>query len=514
MLGLRINYRRLAPASVLLCSMILTACGQPPGVEHPLTAATVLADPDAYVKGGLESEGDQRTSIAITPGMTPPLPLSPTPTRQPPEVFSRTYTVRGGDTLSGIAMAVGLSVETLMQANGLGDADQLVVGQVLEIPLEARLKAPEGWLIPDSELVYGPTFADFDVAEATADFPGWFGSYTEMVDYETLSAAEIVELVATQYSVGPRVLLTLLELQSGWLTHSDPTADARLYPLGYYQPGWDGLLIQLSWAANTLNAGFYGWLQGNTWTFPLADGTFVEIALSANAGAVGVQRFLAAVSPDYDTFVTHLDSFATTYERLWGDPYAYALEPLLPTDLQAPVLTLPWPQGATWYLTSGPHGGWGSGSARAALDFVTDERNLGCYPSQQWATAVAAGPVIFSDGGMVLQDLDADGFVGSGWILMYMHMAAEGCVTSGAYLDVGDPVGRPSCEGGVSNASHLHLARRYNGVWIPASHPRWPMALEGWIPGDGELPYDGTLTRGSEVRTAAETWSALNAIQH
>jgi len=43
----------------------------------------------------------------------------------------------------------------------------------------------------------------------------------------------------------------------------------------------------------------------------------------------------------------------------------------------------------------------------------------------------------------------------------------------------------------------LHLARRYNGEWIPADQ-NLPFALSGWISkGDG-VEYDGSLTRGDD----------------
>ena len=45
-----------------------------------------------------------------------------------------TYTVRRGDTLHHIAQRYGVSVSSLMSANGISDARDLQVGQVLTIP--------------------------------------------------------------------------------------------------------------------------------------------------------------------------------------------------------------------------------------------------------------------------------------------------------------------------------------------------------------------------------------------
>ncbi|MGC9357277.1 MAG: LysM peptidoglycan-binding domain-containing protein [Anaerolineae bacterium] len=486
-----------------LVVIMLVACAPDPAEESTIPASTLVGAPAT----------SQPPSIATAVASTPIMP-TPRPTRQPPEQLSRTYTVQHGDTMTSIAAVFDTSVEELMQVNGLTDPNQLTVGQILQIPMKVTVAGPDKLLIPDSELVYSPAFVNFDVETATASYTGWFNTYTElMANGETLTGPEIVELVSTQYSVGPRVLLALLELQGEWLTNPDPSPQARLYPLGYVRDGWDGLAAQLMWAADTLNSGFYGWLHEDLWTAPLSDGTHLQFALTLNSGTVGLQR-LMVVDADYETLKQRLLAFDEVYRRLWGDPFVYAIEPLLPTDATAPTLALPWSQGETWYYTGGPHGGWGDGSAWAALDFATSEQNLGCTPSRMWVTAVAPGLIVVSDEGMVLQDLDSDGFPGTGWVLLYMHMAAEGRVGAGSSVSTGDRIGHPSCEGGFSNASHLHIARRFNGVWIAAEHPQWPLVLGGWRAHNGGRPYDGTLSKGEILKTAEEDWVPANAILH
>jgi beta-lactamase class A len=44
------------------------------------------------------------------------------------------YTVKGGDTLWDISVATGVSLEVLVKLNGLANADQLTIGQVLVLP--------------------------------------------------------------------------------------------------------------------------------------------------------------------------------------------------------------------------------------------------------------------------------------------------------------------------------------------------------------------------------------------
>ncbi len=448
---------------------------------------------------------------------TPTIILTPTPTREPPEAALVHYTVQSGDTLSGIAIFYGITTEALATFNDIGDADQLLVGQTITVPVNYYRVGPAEALIPDSELVYGPSFVDFDVVEATSIYTGFFSTYTEQVNGSFLTAAEIVQKVSEQYSVGPRVLLTLLELRGGWLTTALPSEEVQAYPLRYTRlNSHEGLFFQLSQAANALSGGFAGWLWDDLWLMQLDNGEYVQYAPEINAGTAGVQRALAIGATDYEDWLADLgsDGFPATYRRLFGDPFGYAFEPLVPSELTAPELILPWPEGEIWYFTGAPHPGWGSEGAWSALDFATGERNLGCQISQQWVTASAPGRVIVTDYGIVWQDLDDDGSLNTGWTLLYLHVAESGRVASGTYLQPGDRIGHPSCEGGISNASHLHLARRYNGVWMPADHSVWPFVLSGWCAVEGPKAYDGLLVKEAVEKEACECWETINAILH
>ena len=60
-------------------------------------------------------------------GSAPSTPAQPTPSGQ-------TYTVRRGDTLSGIALRYGVSMWALAQANGIRNPSLIYAGQVLRIP--------------------------------------------------------------------------------------------------------------------------------------------------------------------------------------------------------------------------------------------------------------------------------------------------------------------------------------------------------------------------------------------
>jgi murein DD-endopeptidase MepM/ murein hydrolase activator NlpD len=295
-------------------------------------------------------------------------------------------------------------------------------------------------------------------------------------------------------------LLAVLELKAGWVTNPNPAE--TVFPMGPRDTWRAGLYNQLAWASDKLNAGYYGWKERGLTTARLQDAR-VLLPDGLNAGTVALE-YLLAQDTTWDAWqgLVGPQGFPAVYSRFFGDPFAYAVEPLVPPTLKQPPLALPWTEG-TWFFTGGPHGGWADGGAWAALDFVSPLSENGCNPAPEWVTASAPGLVVRTGDGQVVIDLDGDGFEGTGWTLHYSHLAADGRVATGAIVNAGDPLGHPSCEGGYSNATHVHFARRYNGEWISAGGSI-PMDLSGWVAASTGQVYDGTLSRGDQTRWACE----------
>jgi murein DD-endopeptidase MepM/ murein hydrolase activator NlpD len=178
---------------------------------------------------------------------------------------------------------------------------------------------------------------------------------------------------------------------------------------------------------------------------------------------------------------------------------------LIPGSLQQPAFHLPFPAGHIWTYTGGPHTGWGEGKPYAALDFAPPSEHSGCFVAdeQEYSTAVADGIVVRSETGAVVLDMDGDGDEHTGWTLLYFHLAEKGRAKVGDILNTGDQVGYPSCEGGRTTGTHVHIARKYNGEWIPADGPL-AFNLEGWIAHNGQRPYLGTLTKGILIIESCE----------
>lgn len=445
------------------------------------------------------------------PAFTP----TPDPTRPAPTVRTEAvrHTVRRGDSLNKIARQYLVGAQAIESANNLRDPNLLYVGQVLLIPPPVlQAPGPAFKIIPDSELVNGPSGALLDVEIFARQHGGYLSGYTEEVEDRVLTGPQVLQTVAQRYSVNPRLLLALLEHQSGWVTQADVSPQTLTYPMGFETLGYEGLFSQLSWAANQLNLGYYRWRAGWAGPFVLADGLAVPPGSGINAGTAAVQHFFSHLKAvgEWRAIVGE-SGFFQTFLRLFGNPFDMAIEPLVPPDLQQPPLQLPFEPGTTWSYTGGPHGGWGSGSAWAALDFAPPGDALGCVPSDAWVTAVADGLVLRSDLGEVIQDLDGDGYEQTGWVILYMHIEARDRVLPGTYLHAGDRIGHPSCEGGVASGTHVHIARRYNGEWI-AADGHLPFNLEGWISAGGGREYDGTLSRGGVVLEACACRNDENQI--
>jgi LasA protease len=166
-----------------------------------------------------------------------------------------------------------------------------------------------------------------------------------------------------------------------------------------------------------------------------------------------------------------------------------------------------------WSYTGGPHSAFGNSNEWAALDFAPSSNTPGCYPSAEWVVAVADGVVVRSERGQVIQDLGEDGYEQTGWVIFYLHIDTWERVPEGTYLFAGDRIGHPSCEGGISTGTHLHIARKYNGLWIEADGPV-PFNLGGWIPKSAGYPYEGSLIRGDEELRACACRASYNQLSH
>lgn len=427
-----------------------------------------------------------------------------------------TYYAQSGDSLGVLAVRFGVEIDDIRSTSELLPDQLIPEGQVLFIPNRLGETTPTQKVFPDSELVNSPSAVAFDTKAFVEQAGGYLATYSESVyGKNTLTGAEIVENVARDYGIHPRFLLALIEHNSGWVFGTPETPNQKAFPVGIVSLDKPGLYHQLVQAAGILGTGYYGWREGHTVILSFKDGHTLRLAAELNAGSVALMHFFAYQNTmeNWQEHIYGENRFAKTYERMFDDPWHIAsqVEPLISADVEQPELELPFAEGVVWTMTVGPHAAWGAVDVRAALDFSPPKAVPGCDPNYSWITSVSTGYVVRSGDGAVVVDLDGDGYEQTGWVIVYLHVGTENRVEAGTWLSVGQHIGHPSCEGGISTGSHLHIARKYNGEWVPADGPM-PFVMSGWRAVMDPVSLGGWLVKGDDMVQANLYGSARSQI--
>jgi len=440
--------------------------------------------------------------IAAQPSQASPNPATePSPT---PEVYVVNtapilYYTQAADTLPAVAVRFGVRPDEITSSEPIPPSSFINPGQLLIIPRKLTNTTSSQHLLPDSEVVYSPSAIDFDVPAFVDQSGGYLSSYQEWHKSTGMKpGADIVLRVAIENSINPRLLLALLEYHSGWVYGANTSLASVDYPMGLILPSVKMLYNQLVWTSTQLSIGYYAYREGRLTEIRFSDGVMTRLAPDLNAGTAALQYYFAQLY-DSQEWLDALDpesGFPALHANMFGNPWerAQTVEPLYPPNTVQPPLTLPFTRNWTWSYTGGPHGAWEQDGAYAALDFAPGSTESGCVKSNAWAVAPAAGLVVRTGPGLVVLDLDGDGHEQTGWVLVFLHLGDRSRIQEGAWVAAGDPLGHPSCEGGFATGTHMHIARKFNGEWVPADGPL-PFNLGGWIAHAGLQAYKGTLTR-------------------
>lgn len=467
----------------------------------------------AYVgQGGLPDLMADTPQPAVVQNTPTPIPLTSTPdvlyfTVQPSETENppMLYYARAGDTIKAVAAHFGVEVADIQSPDPIPPDSLLEPNQLLVIPDILENTTPSDLLVPDSEIAFSPSTVNFDIQQFADDANGYLKDYIQWLPNENYNGAGVINLVAHENSVNPRILLALVEFEGHWVYGDPHNLSEQDYPIGIEDYSHLGLYRQLSWAVNKLSIGYYGWRAGTLTELTFPDGTTLRMAPDINAGTAAIQYLFSNLynREEWYNVLYGNESFPLLFESMFGNPWLRALtvEPLYPPDLTQPEMLLPFEKGLTWSYTGGPHAAWGPDGVLAALDFAPPADEHGCAPSTEWVTAAAGGLVVRSRLGQVVIDLDGDGYEQTGWDLFYLHIANLDRIALNTWVNAGDPLGHPSCEGGNATGTHVHIARKYNGEWIPADGPL-PFNLGGWVAHNGAKVYEGFLTKDDLIITS------------
>ena len=508
----RIAYQRLALAFILGLLIPALACNFPfsapgsvsnSGLQQTLTVFTSNAQVDQTPQPEIEEE-----LVSPPPGESPTKTLTAfgTPVAPIPGMIDNgplfTYFTQSGDTLSALASRFGVDPDQITSPDPIPFEQLLPPGQELLIPDQMGDIEHLEPLLPDSEIIYSPSTKEFHIRDYVDSAGGYLSTYGETVKGEWLSGTDIVQKVAQENSINPRILLALLEFRSGWVLGEPADPSIIFHPIGFYVPDFDGLYYELVLTATHLGVGYYGWRSGSLTRLTFPDGSTARVSPGLNPGSVALQALLSKLN-DQDDWRDNLYSsggFLSLYQRMYGDPWKRAAQ-VIPASLEQPIIELPFAPGERWSFTCGPHLSWNSGSSRGALDFSPVTGESACTTSSAWVTASAAGRVTRASDNVVAVDLDGDGHEGTGWVLVYLHIVDQDIISPGDWVEVNQPLGHPSCERGKSTGTHVHIARKYNGEWISADGTI-PYTLSGWEVQMGEKSYQGVLINGEQTVSA------------
>ncbi len=363
-------------------------------------------------------------------------------------------------------------------------------------------------ILADGQFVYGPNVGEFGTIE-----------FLRSLNSPLLPCATILEDKANYYSINPRVLLTVLELQSGLVTRESENIGLE-HIVGYKDA--TGCSEQLEILTEDMVEYFYARLYDGSSkadaqiTLTLSTSEQVQITASANAGTLAILESLAPLSSKEQwqalTSIENTDGFVQTWLRLFpeSDPLDSSNQILAPTAPPTSLLKFPFACGDTWSFSGGPHGNDGTCSGVvSAVDFAP---GVGyCQiPTNRWIVSPADGTVSSVSCSGCLVKINHQGGWGS-----YNYHVANPQVSSGqsVYQDqhIGNPSTKPSCGGGCggcpgsATGTHVHYALMYNGAFYPIEGT----ALENWVV-HGTTCYNGYLEKDGQQIWKGGWVSSLN----
>lgn len=175
-------------------------------------------------------------------------------TTAPASLADGTYTVKSGDTLLGIAIKLGVPdgqqfvwIDSLVALNGLADANEVVVGQVLKLPpipsgssgtVSTRVAAasPDTYTVKDGDTLFGIAVKLGISSDQQYDWVASLRSLNSLSESDLISVGQVLSLPAagslpTKPSSAPKATPTPEVMPVLPLTYKVKEGDQNLYDL-------------------------------------------------------------------------------------------------------------------------------------------------------------------------------------------------------------------------------------------------------------------------------------------
>ena len=390
-------------------------------------------------------------------------------------------------------------------------------------------------IMDDARLTYAPDFYAPQIQRWLATRQGTLAGRTYPVGNRTHTLAEIIGGQTSYYGVSPKVVLTLMQLQSGLVDDPAPSADAVGFALGFRgeRGNHRGLTSQIRWVVKTILYAKRDLPRAAPLSF--ADGQDLAPRQGIGLAEYALSRALAPTTTP-DRLPRLLERFRDTYRELFGeDPRA---RPDLPPPA-APFLTFP--AAKILPITSFfDHGGpfltrnaavgvvtyWGRTETDTSFFAYNGHDGwdyAGAAPDK--ALAAAPGTVVFAgnaDDGCETGAVVVDH--GNGYRTLYWHLDRVD-VAIGQAMVRAAPLGLIG-ETGCAKGAHLHFGVQYLGRnidpygWCGAEPDPWAQHPAGvksiWLwqdrPSPCDAPPPGTVivdaSRG-EFQRSGERWKEI-----
>ena len=354
-------------------------------------------------------------------------------------------------------------------------------------------------LISDGQFVWGPNVGDFSVE-----------AFLDSIESPLLPFADAIENWAAYTSINPLVLLTTLEIQTGWLKASSIRVEN------------DVVLAQIESTAMGLATAFYEhlYLWGSRRTdetasrteipsFTFLDGESIQLNPNISSATYAIANRLAS-NQEFSSWSESVSSrssngFAATFADLFPtiDPLdsANIIDPdSLPPD---DFLQLPFPMGADWTF-NGTHSWFGGsiGTDRSGMDFSTNWPKGSELPDDFVVAAHAGNAYVRTPSGTNLPcwvEIYNEVQPGETWSTSYYHLRFLGEPGDRGWVGRNQnlgAIGTEVCNGGFATAAMVHLTLKYNGAFFDLDGVK----LSGWIVHSGPTPYtSGYIEREGET---------------